>query len=247
KYLERRPEDVVREIAAINEDYIYFLDDEMFLNPQRVRRIAELLLSSGIKKRYTSWARSDTVVKHPEIFRLWKRVGLDTLYVGLESMDRSKLTAYNKRLAPETNKEAIDILRDIGITLHAAFIVHPDYSVEDFRRLEKDVLDICPAEVTFTVLSPSPSTPFWRQHQHEFICDPYRFYDCMHSILPTRIGLKKFYRHFSRLTQLSLRHNPLRMNRVRIPLRDFIRAIYHGTRYVLALQSIYQDYSSGTE
>ncbi len=247
KYLERIPEDVVEEIAGIKEDYIYFVDDEMFLNVERTRRIAELLLERGIKKRYTSWARSDTIVRHPEVFQLWKEAGLDTLYVGLESMDESRLTEYNKRLPPEINRKAIDILRNIGITLHAAFIVHPDFSVEDFRRLEKEVLNICPAEVTFTVLSPSPATPFWQKHTHEFICDPYRFYDCMHSILPTRLPLRRFYQHFSRLTQLALRNNPLRINKVRIPLRDIIRAIYRGTRYIIALQLIYRDYLPETK
>lgn len=242
KYLQRKPEDVVEEIAGIKEGYIYFVDDEMFLDMERTRRIAELLIKAGIKEKYISWARSDTVVRHPEIFQLWKEAGLDTLYVGLESMDESRLTEYNKHLPPETNRKAIDILRNIGITLHAAFIVHPDFSVEDFRCLEKEVLNICPAEVTFTVLSPSPVTPFWQKHMHEFICDPYRFYDCMHSILPTRLSLRKFYQHFSCLTQLALRNNPLRINKVRIPFRDLIRAIYHGTRYIIALQLIYRDY-----
>lgn len=247
KYLQRKPEDVVQEIAGIKEEYIYFVDDEMFLNVERARRIAELLLERGIKKKYTSWARSDTIVLHPEVFRLWKKAGLDTVYAGLESMDESKLKEYKKRLPVETNRQAIALLREIGITLHAAFIVHPDFSGEDFRRLEKEVLDICPAEVTFTVLSPSPATQFWQEHRHKFICDPYRFYDCMHSILPTNLPLRKFYQHFSRLNHLALRNNPLRRNNIKIPWRDLIRAIYYGTRYIIALQLIYRDYLPAQE
>jgi radical SAM superfamily enzyme YgiQ (UPF0313 family) len=247
KYLQRDPKAVVDEIAGLEEGHIYFVDDEMFLNVERARRIAELLLKAGIKKKYISWARSDTIVRHPEVFRLWKQAGLDTLYVGLESMDESKLTEYKKRLPVETNRKAVEVLRTLGITLHAAFIVHPDFSTEDFRRLEKEVVDICPAEVTFTVLSPSPATPFWQEHKHEFICDPYRFYDCMHSLLPLRLSLRMFYRHFSRLTQLALRNNPLRRNKIKVPLRDFLRAIYHGTRYIIALQLIYRDYTQETK
>jgi hopanoid C-3 methylase len=242
KYLQRTPEDVVDEIAGIQEDYIYFVDDEMFLNAARAKKIAELLLERGIKKKYTSWARSDTIIRQPDLFRLWKQVGLDTLYVGLESMDDSKLDEYKKRVPVETNRQAISMLRKIGITLHASFIVHPDFSVEDFQRLEKVILEICPAEVTFTVLSPSPGTQFWHEHKHEFICDSYRFYDCMHSILPTRLPLKTFYEHFSHLTQTALRNNPLRRNKVKIPLRDLFRAIVHGTQYIIALRLIYKDY-----
>ena len=242
KYLQRSPEKVVDEIEALSEDHIYFVDDEMFVNPSRVTRIAELLLERGIKKYYISWARSDTIVKHPEVFRLWKQAGLSVVYVGLESMDESRLDEYDKRTGVEMNRKAVALLRQIGIVLHAAFIVHPDFTVEDFRRLEKEVINICPAEMTFTVLSPSPGTQFWHEHKHEFICDPYRFYDCMHSILPTRLPLKRFYQHFARLTSLALRGNPLRVHRIRVPFRDFVRAIVRGTRYVIALQRIYRDY-----
>lgn len=243
KYLEWNPEEVVNEISVLKEEYIYFLDDEMFLNIERVKKIAELLLKRGIKKKYVSWARSDTIVKHAPIFKLWKEAGLDTLYVGLESMDEAKLKEYKKRLPVETNRKAVSILRELGITLHAAFIVHPDFSTDDFKRLENEVLALCPAEVTFTVLSPSPGTSFWHENKEKFICDPYRFYDCMHTILPARLPLKRFYRHFSRLTELALRANPLRVNKIKVPFKDFIRAIISGTKYIIALQMIYRDYA----
>ncbi len=242
KYLQRSPEKVVDEIAALKEKHIYFLDDEMFLNDQRCRQIAELLIKRGIKKNYISWARSDTIARHPETFKLWKEAGLSTVYVGLESMDQDKLTEYNKRIPPETNRKAITILRDIGITLHAAFIVHPDFTEEDFRRLEAETLALCPAETSFTVLSPSPGTTFWNENKGHFICDPYYYYDCMHTILATRLPLKNFYRHFSRLTELALRANPLRVNKIKVPFKDFIRAIISATKYIIALQFIYKDY-----
>jgi len=242
KYLERKPLDVVNEIENLKENHIYFVDDEMFLNSQRCQEIAELLLKRGIKKKYSSWARSDTIVKHPETFKLWKEAGLSTLFVGLESMDEAKLIEYKKRLPVETNRQAIAILKELGITLHAAFIVHPDFSEEDFGRLEKETLRLCPAEVTFTVLSPSPGTSFWQENKDKFICDPYYYYDCMHTILPTRLPLKKFYAYFSHLTELALRANPLRVNKIKVPFWDFVRAIVRGTKYIIALRLIYRDY-----
>jgi len=242
RYLQRQALDVVNELAGLKEKYIYFLDDEMFLNSQRCQQIAELLISRGIKKEYSSWSRSDTIVKHPELFKLWKQAGLSTLFVGLESMDEEKLVEYKKLLSVETNRKAIAILKEIGITLHAAFIVQPDFNEEDFKRLEQETLALCPAEVTFTVLSPSPGTSFWNENKHRFICNPYYYYDCMHTILPTRLPLKKFYRHFAHLTELALRANPLRINKIKVPFGDFIRAIIRGTKYIIALQLIYRDY-----
>ena len=137
----------------------------------------------------------------------------------------------------------LSILKEIGILLHASLIVHPNFTKEDFRRLEKEVVRLCPAEVTFTVLSPSPGTQFWHDRKHEFICDdPYEFYDCMHSLLPTHLPLKRFYQHFGRLYSIALRHNPLRMNRVWVPLKELLRAIVGGTKYIFSLYNIHRDY-----
>ena len=214
----------------------------MFINIKRVTEIAKLLKKRKIDKHYISWARSDTIVKHPEVFKLWKEVGLNVVYVGLESMDRERLEEYNKRTGYETNKKAVKILKDCGITLHAAFIVHPDFNKEDFKRLERDVSDLCPAEVTFTVLSPSPGTDLFNKYKDRLICDPFKYYDCMHTIIPTSMTLKRFYQHFGRLYSLALRSNPLRVNRVRVNLRDLSRAIFMGTKYVSSLYNIYRDY-----
>ena len=241
-YLQRSPEDVVDEIENLKEDYIYFVDDEMFINIKRVTQIAKLLKQRNIKKKYISWARSDTIARHPEVFKLWKEVGLDVVYVGLESMDQKRLDDYNKKSGLETNKKAVKIIKELGIMLHAAFIVHPDFEEQDFRKLEQVISDLCPSEISFTVLSPSPGTDLFEQHKHEFICDPFKYYDCMHTIIPTKMTLKRFYQHFGRLYSLALRQNPLRVNKIKVPLKDFFRAAFFGSQYVFSLYNITKDY-----
>ena len=214
----------------------------MSINIKRVTEIAKLLIKKKIDKHYISWARSDTIVKHPQVFKLWKKAGLDVVYVGLESMDEERLKEYNKRIGYETNKKAIQILKDCSITLHAAFIVHPDFDEKDFMRLEKDVLDLCPAEVTFTVLSPSPGTELFEKYRDKLICDPFKYYDCMHTIIPTNMTLKRFYQHFGRLYSLALRSNSLRVNKIRVNNKDLLRSAFKGTKYVASLYSIYRNF-----
>jgi len=243
KYFERAPEDVVNEIADIKEDHIYFVDDETFLNENRMTDIANLLMQRGIKKKYVSWARADTIIRRPDLFKLWKKAGLSIVYVGLESMDDGQLKEYNKHTSRETNVKAISLLREMGITLHASFMINPDFSDEDFKRLHRIIKEISPAEISFTVFSPSPGTTLWDRHKHEFICeDPYLFYDCMHTLLPTKMNMNRFYAHFSRLYRIAWSANPLRVNRVRVPLKELVRSIRYGTKYIFALRNIYRDY-----
>ncbi len=242
KYLQRQPEDVVDEIEKISENHIYFVDDETFLNKDRLTRIANLLLEKGIRKKYISWARADTIVKYPDLFRLWKKAGLSVVYVGLEAMVGSRLDKYNKRTSVDTNRKAVELLKEIGITLHASFMVDPDFSVQDFRDLEKEIMKVCPAEVTFTVFSPSPGTELWHTHKNDYIVDPYRYYDCMHTILPTKLDRNTFYAHFAKLSRVALQANPLRVNKVKVPFRELVRIIYLGTRYIFTMRNIYKDY-----
>ncbi len=244
RYLQGEPEAVVAEIAGVAEDHIYFIDDEMFLNAKRVQRIADLLIERGVRKHYSSWARADTIVRHPEVFERWRQAGLDILYVGLESMSDTGLEDLNKRSSAETNRAAIATLRRLGITLHASFIVRPDFTDRDFDDFEREVRTLGPAEITFTVLSPTPGTELWEQHQGDYIIDPYRYCDCMHTLLPTTLPLKRFYARFGRLTDLAMRANPLRMNKTRVPFHEIVRAIVRGTRYIIAIKTMHRDYGA---
>jgi radical SAM superfamily enzyme YgiQ (UPF0313 family) len=243
KYIRQTPEAVVQEIVDIPEDHIYFVDDEMFIDAHRATAIAELLIERGVHKKYISWARADTIVKNPEMFKLWKQVGLSLLYVGLESMEPENLTDYNKGVSADENQQAVDLLRELGIGLHAALMVNPEFTAEDFLKVRKTVEKVAPAEISFTVFSPPPGTDLWKKHRADFICpDPHAFYDCMHTLLPTRVPLKLFYRYLSLLWLFSSRYNPWRKNKVKAPLRDLARFMYHGMRYGWSVRNIYKDY-----
>jgi radical SAM superfamily enzyme YgiQ (UPF0313 family) len=243
KYHQRKPEDVVDELAALPEDHVYFVDDEMFINAPRAETMARLLLQRGIRKKYVSWARSDTICRHVELFRLWKQAGLDTVYVGLESMEDKNLSDYQKGCGPETNRRAVEILRELDITLHAALMVNPDFEAADFIKLRRNLEKLAPAEFSFTVFSPPPGTPLWNEYKEQLVrADPFAFYDCMHTLLPTKMPLSKFYRAFSLLYLMGFRYNPWRARHVRAPLRDLLRLFACGVRCGRALRTIYKDY-----
>jgi hopanoid C-3 methylase len=243
KYIQRSPEDVVDEIASLKQEYIYFVDDEMFINAARCKQIAELLMERGVKKKYISWARSDTICANVELFRLWKEAGLETLYIGIESLEEANLDFYNKKVDSSVNLKAVGILRELGIGLHAALMVNPDFETEDFLKIRQAIDLLAPAEITFTVFSPSPGTELYDEHQGEYLFEnPYLYYDCMHTILPTRLPMKQFYRYFALLYLFAFKKNPWRANGVKAPLRDMLRLFSAGAHCGWALRNIYRAY-----
>jgi radical SAM superfamily enzyme YgiQ (UPF0313 family) len=243
QYIRRTPEQAVEEIISVPEEHVYFVDDEMFIDAPRAMEIARLLLERKVRKQYLSWARADTIVKHPEVFKLWKEAGLAMVYVGLESMEADTLLDYNKHNTPELNRQAVAILRELDIGLHASFMVNPDFTEGDFARVRRSTEAVSPAETSFTVFSPPPGTPLWKEHRAQFACpDPYGFYDGMHTLLPTKLPLKKFYRQFASLWGCAARNAPLLRNRIKVPFGDFLKFFYCGFWFGYSLQYIYRDY-----
>jgi radical SAM superfamily enzyme YgiQ (UPF0313 family) len=243
KYLQRDIEDVVDEIAALSQEYVYFVDDETFINTKRMKRMAELLIEKGIRKKYISWARSDTICRDPELFALWKRAGLEFVYVGFESLEEKNLDDYNKNATPSQNRRAREILRDLNLNIHAALMVNPDFEEEDFINVQKAIKEMAPAEFAFTVFSPPPGTEAFVASHEKFICDdPFRFYDGLHTILPTKLPLSRVYRYFSILYGLGAAHLPARANRVSAPMKDVIRVLWGGAKFGWYVRRLYRDY-----
>lgn len=243
KYLQRDIEDVVDEITSLPQEYIYFVDDETFINAKRMWRLAEMLIERGIKKKYLSWARSDTICRHPDLFALWKRAGLELVYIGFESLEEKNLTGYNKKATPSQNRKAREILRNLNLNIHAALMINPDFEKEDFEIVHKTIEELSPAEFAFTVLSPPPGTEAFAAAKNIFICeDPCLFYDCLHTILPTKLPLKTFYRYFSILYGLGAAKIPPRINKVKVPIRDFIKLFWGGLKLGWHLHRMYRDY-----
>jgi hopanoid C-3 methylase len=243
KYLQRDVEDVVDEIASLPQEYVYFADDETFINTKRMRRIAEMLIERGVRKKYISWARADTVCRHPDLFALWKKAGLELVYIGFESLEEKNLADYNKKATPSQNREAREILRNLNLNIHAALMINPDFEKKDFETLHKVIDEFAPAEFIFTVFSPPPGTEAFNSAKDTFICDdPCLYYDCLHTILPTRLPLKRFYRYLSILYALGAARIPPRVNKVKVPFRDFVKLAWGGLKFGRLLHGMYRDY-----
>lgn len=243
KYHQRPVEEVVDEIAVLPQEYIYFIDDEAFINAKRMEQMAEMLIARGVKKKYLSWARSDTICRHPELFELWKRAGLEFVSVGFESLEESNLGGYRKRATATQNRQAREILRKLNLNVHAALMVNPDFESKDFDLVARAIEELGPAEFAFTVMSPPPGTPSFNEAKGKFICeDPCYYYDCLHTILPTKMPLKQFYRNFALLYAYGARQVPSKVNKVKAPVTDVARVLTGGVRLGWNLLRMHRDY-----
>jgi len=194
-FIARSPELLVEEISGLKEDFIYLCDDHAFHNPERMRRLGEMLLSAGIKKRYFTYARVDSIVENRELFALWARVGLQLVMSGLESLDYEALKRTGKRVEEGQGVEALDILRDVGIGMSAGFLVEDNFTKKDFARIDTFVKQHPAIILTeYTPLTPLPGTVLYRKVKDDILLEDRQFYDLQHFLMPTGTPTKKLYR-----------------------------------------------------
>lgn len=202
RYLPAGIETVVRNIRALEQTpVIRLVDANTFGNPQHARRLAEAIRNAGIRKHFLADVRSDTVVRHPELMQLWKEIGLRAVIIGLEDIDDEALHLMNKNNSAAINREALAILRRIGITVVGDFIISPDYSEKQFESLEGFVREHPIDLPMYTVLTPLPGTALHARMRDRITNHDLDYYTLTNAVLPTRLPEETFYRKYAQLLQ----------------------------------------------
>lgn len=199
KYLRRKPESVVEELKTVAEPNVFFCDDESMCDVKRMDRLADLIREAGIRKNYFLYGRVDTIIKHPELFAKWARIGLAQVFVGMEDFSDARLAAMKKGITAAQQEQAVKILDDLGIMMYASYMVDPAYTREDFASLLHHVRRLKHQYATFTVMTPLPGTQLHAQRENELLSRKPEHYDMLHPLLPTTLSLPDFYSEFGRL------------------------------------------------
>jgi len=193
------PERVLAELATVRTDHITFVDDNFLVNYKRENAIADLIRSQGIHRRYSMECRTDSIARHPELIEKWVDLGLYAVLLGLEGGSDTMLRHVNKSCNIDTNDEAIRILQGNGVIIWGAFLVDPEWTEDDFKRLGDYVRRKRITHTQFTILTPLPGTALYRQRRDELLTDDYSCFDTLHAVLPTRLPREVFYQHFAGL------------------------------------------------
>jgi hopanoid C-3 methylase len=201
KYLARSPESVVDEIAAMPEEVelVCFADDNTLHSIRRAWRLVELVRERRIRKKFMMYARADTIVNNPDLMEALKDIGLNYLLVGIESFKDNELSDLNKKVTSQTNVEAVRLLKKIGIMISPHIIVNPEFTRSDFRDLFHKVCEMDLFRPVFTVLTPLPGTELYEKNVGRLAIRDYNFFDFTHSVLPTRLSRREFYRQYAKL------------------------------------------------
>lgn len=243
KHMPRPVDDVADEIASLPQSYVYFSDDENFLNEQFAFSLADALERRGVRKRYYAWARATTVVRSPELMKRWASIGLDAIYMGFEYATDEELKRARKGATVELNERSFDILRGLGIALHASFLIRPEYDENDFDNIANYVATLPPFEQNFNVITPSQGTPDYAEIEPRiWVPNPHDLHDAMHPLTPTTLPLRRFAARYAELIVNGIKRSPLRTGNRPVLPQDIVRALWNEHFYYRSYRQLYKDY-----
>jgi radical SAM superfamily enzyme YgiQ (UPF0313 family) len=203
QYCIRNNDDVVQELAEIPEKYVFFVDDEPFINANRMFELAKKIKDSGIQKEYFSYCRIDSLHRNLDLLQTWKEVGLRRLIIGVETVFEDELKKYNKKYGRDQIVEALKNAHEIGIAVLCNFIVHPNYTEKRFDELIRFIEENKVDHPSFNIWTPLPGTNY--EDYNILYRNPkngrpaWEYFDLQHAVIETALPLKEFVRHFDGL------------------------------------------------
>ncbi len=200
-YRSRSAEMVVEELERLWFPEVYLVDDDFFLEPNRLVEIADQIAARNIRKGYFAYGRADFIAEHPEIVKMWSAIGLKAVVVGVESIRSGELAYYRKRSKEDHNARAFDVLRKARVDVYASFILGPDWTEKDFAELRDYLFRHQIYYCILQPLMPLPGTDIWDEWKDRVILDRdhHELWDISHLCLPGRMPMREYYREMAKL------------------------------------------------
>jgi hopanoid C-3 methylase HpnR len=177
------------ELATIREPGVFIVDDVAFIQAQHGMAIGEAIARRGIKKQYYLETRGDVLLRNKEVFRFWKKLGLQYMFLGVEAIDEAGLKRFRKRVSVSKNLEALEFARSLGVMVAINLIADPGWDRRQFEVVREWCLEI----VNISINTPYPGTETWLTESRRLSTRDYRLFDIQHAVLPTKLPLAEFY------------------------------------------------------
>lgn len=200
-YRKVSPARAAEDLASVRERGVFIVDDVAFVDADHGYAIAAEIERRRIRKRYYLETRGDVLVRNQEVFRYWKRLGLEYMFIGLEAIDDADLRSLRKRTTVGKSFEALEVARSLGVTVAVNVIADASWDERRFAAVRAWALAV-PEIVHLTVATPYPGTETWHTEARQLASRDYRLFDVQHAVVPTRLPLARFYEELVRTQQV---------------------------------------------
>ena len=158
-YAERDLDEVMEELAGIEEPHVVIVDDNFLSRPSGITSFCEALDARGISKRFVAFGRVDNVNDHPEDIRLLAEHGFEGLFLGLGPVHRTDEGDDRSPSSIEEVRDAVRVLEAVGVQCYSDLCTGEDWVRADFDHLIDFLNDLEHAMVSIQPVTPMPGMP----------------------------------------------------------------------------------------
>jgi hopanoid C-3 methylase HpnR len=197
----RDPRAIGEELERIREPGVFIVDDVAFVQSEHGYAVANEIGRRGIRKKYYLETRGDVLLRNREVFKEWRRLGLEYMFLGVEAIDEAGLELHRKRVKLSANFEALEVARSLGVMVAINIIADTDWDEARFKAVREWALSV-PEIVNVSVNTPYPGTETFLEQGHTLNTRDYRLFDIQHAVTPTKLPLDRFYAELVRTQEV---------------------------------------------
>jgi radical SAM superfamily enzyme YgiQ (UPF0313 family) len=176
----RSPENVVREVGEIVNDYginhIFFIDDTFTIGEKRIIALCRLLQEKKLGIEWICLGRVDTVTE--SMLYEMKKAGCKEVIYGIESASPAILATIKKNITLEQMEMAVRTTKDLGIRVSLFFMLgNPGDTLENIRKTSKLARKLNPNFASFNIATPDPGTPLFESFKDRFHIETFETFD----------------------------------------------------------------------
>jgi radical SAM superfamily enzyme YgiQ (UPF0313 family) len=167
---QRSVEDMVGEMLWVERNMprvraVFFEDDTISADRERLRRLAAEMRRRGVSISWTANMRADVDY---ETLRACREAGLRTVCVGFESGSPGLLRNMGKGIDPDTMRDFARAARKAGVLFHGCFMVGIRGETAETMRQTLDLaLELDPDTAQFYPLMVYPGTRAYREAERD--------------------------------------------------------------------------------
>ncbi len=188
RYRVRDEDDVIQEIERMNGDFLIFLDDNIFGDPDFAAGLLKKLIP--LKKKWVSQCTL-RLANNKKLLDLAVKSGCIGMLVGIESISKDSLKASGKPIKFDQYTDMIHRIIDSGIHIDGSFVFgfdNEDHTI--FERTLEFLFRIRLSAATFSILTPYPGTTLLEtlKRENRIIDRNWEHYNGTHAVFqPTKM------------------------------------------------------------
>ncbi len=160
-YRMKTIDDIVNEVGRVDGKNLFFVDDNFISKSRQTKELCHAI--APLNKKWFSHG-SINMTNDDELLDCLAKSGCANILIGFESLNPKVLQAMGKswNIAKRDYSEAIQKLRDRGITIYATFVFgYDDDTEDDIKRTFEFAVEQKFCMAAFNHLVPFPGTPLY--------------------------------------------------------------------------------------